>query len=175
MTNKESNPVRTTTHSQQLPKHCQCNPNIAKIIRNEIKKIRSDALKTNKVNTETELLSAELDYVWKQRLSSSTNNTYVPIDVNNRKTDFCQFRIIFIVVIVIGILIGALNSNLFDVVLGVRCFMPNNYLIWEATRPISDCSFCIGVQRPLILMNISRDEFLVRIQKNFYIFNKFNY
>lgn len=26
--------------------------------------------------------------------------------------------------------------------LGVRCFLPNNYLVWEATRPISDCGFC---------------------------------
>lgn len=162
MPNKESNPVEST-QAQQSPKHCQCNPNIAKIISNEIKRIRSHALKSNKIDTETELLCVEFDYVLKQRLPPSTNNTNVLIDVHNRKTDFCHFRMIFIIVILIGIFIGALNSNLIDAVLGVRCFIPNNYLIWEATRPISDCSFCIGVQRPLILMNTSREEFSVSI------------
>lgn len=178
MTNKESNPVEST-HFQQLPKHCQCNPIIAKIVRNEIKRIRSDALKTNQIDIETELLRVEFDYVLKQRLPTSTNNTNGPNDVNNRKTDRCHFRIIFIVVIVIGIFFGALSSNLIDVILGIRCFMPNNYLVWEATRPISDCNFCIGVQSPLIFMNISREEFSVSIQFPsgffFFIFNELNF
>ncbi|XP_037933328.1 uncharacterized protein LOC119668358 [Teleopsis dalmanni] len=44
--------------------------------------------------------------------------------------------------------------------LSVRCFLPNNYLvIREATRPISDCEFCKGVNGPLILKNLTRDEF----------------
>ncbi|KAH8303659.1 hypothetical protein KR018_009776, partial [Drosophila ironensis] len=43
--------------------------------------------------------------------------------------------------------------------LGVRCFLPNNYLVWEATRPISDCEFCQGVRGPLILSNLTREEF----------------
>ncbi|EDW79298.1 uncharacterized protein Dwil_GK25450 [Drosophila willistoni] len=43
--------------------------------------------------------------------------------------------------------------------LGVRCFLPNNSLVWEATRPISDCEFCKGVKGPLILSNLTREEF----------------
>ncbi|XP_033158015.1 uncharacterized protein LOC117139659 [Drosophila mauritiana] len=43
--------------------------------------------------------------------------------------------------------------------LGVRCFLPNNYLVWEATRPISDCEFCKGVRAPLILANLTMEEF----------------
>ncbi|XP_055378423.1 uncharacterized protein LOC129610094 [Condylostylus longicornis] len=43
--------------------------------------------------------------------------------------------------------------------LGVRCFVPNNYLVWEATRPISDCRFCSQVKGPLILQNLTREEF----------------
>ncbi|XP_023180048.1 uncharacterized protein LOC111605628 [Drosophila hydei] len=43
--------------------------------------------------------------------------------------------------------------------LGVRCFVPNNHLVWEATRPISDCEFCKGVVAPLILPNLTREEF----------------
>lgn len=77
----------------------------------EIKRIRSDALKSNKIEAETELLGVEFDYILKQRLPPSINSTNVPIDVHNRKTDVCHFRMIFIVVIVIGILIGTLHSN----------------------------------------------------------------
>lgn len=44
-------------------------------------------------------------------------------------------------------------------ILGVRCFLPNNYLVWEATRPISDCRFCSSVRGPLILQNLTREEF----------------
>lgn len=43
--------------------------------------------------------------------------------------------------------------------LGVRCFVPNNYLVWEATRPISDCGFCRNVRGPLILKNLTREKF----------------
>lgn len=43
--------------------------------------------------------------------------------------------------------------------LGVRCFLPNNHLVWEATRPISDCEFCKGITAPLILRNLTREEF----------------
>uniref|UniRef100_A0A1A9ZB33 Cupin-like domain-containing protein n=1 Tax=Glossina pallidipes TaxID=7398 RepID=A0A1A9ZB33_GLOPL len=42
--------------------------------------------------------------------------------------------------------------------LGVKCFLPNNHLVWEATRPISDCGFCRNVDGPLILKNMSREE-----------------
>lgn len=48
-------------------------------------------------------------------------------------------------------------------VLGIRCFIPNNYLVWEATRPISDCAYCRDVKRPLILPNMTREQFLVYI------------
>lgn len=42
---------------------------------------------------------------------------------------------------------------------GARCLVPNNYLLWEFTRPISNCDFCAGVGAPLILPNISQEEF----------------
>lgn len=45
-------------------------------------------------------------------------------------------------------------------VLGIRCIVPNNYFIWEATRPIKDCNFCSNITEPTILNNITRDEFL---------------
>lgn len=42
---------------------------------------------------------------------------------------------------------------------GVRCIIPNNYFIWEATRPVSDCSYCLEVESPIILYNVSRKQF----------------
>lgn len=46
---------------------------------------------------------------------------------------------------------------------GIRCFVPNNYLVWEATRPVTDCAYCRHVRRPLILPNMTREEFAVRM------------
>lgn len=43
--------------------------------------------------------------------------------------------------------------------LGTRCFIPNNYFIWESTRPVSDCSFCTNVTKVLILPNVTRSQF----------------
>lgn len=40
-----------------------------------------------------------------------------------------------------------------------RCLIPNNYLIWEFTRPISNCNFCRNINSALILPNLTRKEF----------------
>lgn len=42
---------------------------------------------------------------------------------------------------------------------GTRCLVPNNYFVWEFTRPISDCDYCKGVEAALILPNLTRQEF----------------
>nr|CAI5869870.1 unnamed protein product [Callosobruchus analis] len=43
--------------------------------------------------------------------------------------------------------------------LGIRCIFPNNYIVWAATRPIATCDFCLGLTRPLLLPNVSQEEF----------------
>ncbi|XP_014471167.1 PREDICTED: uncharacterized protein LOC106742579 [Dinoponera quadriceps] len=41
-----------------------------------------------------------------------------------------------------------------------RCLLPNNYLVWEFTRPVADCGYCRDVDAPLILpANLTREEF----------------
>lgn len=50
-------------------------------------------------------------------------------------------------------------STITSYVLGTRCILPNNYFIWEATRPVSDCHFCMNVTRPIILPNVTREQF----------------
>lgn len=73
-----------------------------------------------------------------------------------RKSDQCFGYIVLFTIIPI-IMIGI--SHLIN----VRCLLANNYMVWESTRPISNCKFCAGVQRPIILPNITREQFLVRI------------
>lgn len=64
--------------------------------------------------------------------------------------------------IILFICVGTpLVNKFFEYVLGVRCFVPNNYLVWEATRPKSDCNFCRGLDGPIILPNMSREQFSV--------------
>ncbi|XP_075170066.1 uncharacterized protein LOC142242032 [Haematobia irritans] len=56
-------------------------------------------------------------------------------------------------------LLTPLFYNLLTFLIGVKCFLPQNVVVWEATRPISDCGFCRGVEGPLILKNMTREEF----------------
>lgn len=67
----------------------------------------------------------------------------------------------FITVIIISLIFGLITHNSIEYLSGVRCFLPNNYLIYEMTRPISDCEFCIGVEAPLELPNVTKAEFMV--------------
>lgn len=53
---------------------------------------------------------------------------------------------------------GIINS-VSKYMLGIRCLVPNNYIIWEGTRPLSDCEFCINITSPIILQNLTREEF----------------
>ncbi|XP_023949605.2 uncharacterized protein LOC112054156 [Bicyclus anynana] len=46
-----------------------------------------------------------------------------------------------------------------DYLLSARCLLPINHLVWEATRPLSDCGYCANVTKPIILMNITRQKF----------------
>lgn len=55
------------------------------------------------------------------------------------------------------------QCGIFDILskhaLGVRCIIPNNYFVWEATRPISDCQFCTNVTEPILLYNATKEQF----------------
>ncbi|KAL0871768.1 hypothetical protein ABMA27_004266 [Loxostege sticticalis] len=40
-----------------------------------------------------------------------------------------------------------------------RCLLPSNYLVWEATRPLADCAYCVNVTKPIVLWNVTRHSF----------------
>lgn len=52
-------------------------------------------------------------------------------------------------------------SDVWRYAAGVRCLLPNNYLIWEATRPISDCAYCQQTEgaTATIVRNVSAGSF----------------
>lgn len=50
-------------------------------------------------------------------------------------------------------------TNIIKSFQGTRCLLPNNYLIWEFTRPITNCDYCRDVEAPLILPNLTKEEF----------------
>lgn len=60
-------------------------------------------------------------------------------------------------------LAAAVQFAAFDYLLkhayGTRCIVPNNYFVWEFTRPVSDCEFCRDVDSALVLPNVTREEF----------------
>ncbi|KAG7295923.1 hypothetical protein JYU34_021013 [Plutella xylostella] len=67
-------------------------------------------------------------------------------------------KIVIFVVVFIFLLL-TVSSNVVDSFLSARCLFPSNYLIWEATRPLADCNYCINVTKPVVLRNITRREF----------------
>lgn len=75
---------------------------------------------------------------------------------------YTNLSIVFVIFLVLCISIYN-GVSIFEAIiaqlLGTRCILPNNYFVWEATRPISDCHFCLNVSRPIILANVSREEF----------------
>ncbi|KAJ9588473.1 hypothetical protein L9F63_018129 [Diploptera punctata] len=62
-------------------------------------------------------------------------------------------------VVLISILLKIVFDSLMKTTLGTRCLLPNNYFIWEATRPVTDCNMCKDVKNILIFENITREEF----------------
>lgn len=62
---------------------------------------------------------------------------------------------------VIGFLLVLITTAFLDSFFSSRCLLPSNYFVWEATRPVADCSYCENVTKPVILRNITRQDFTV--------------
>lgn len=82
--------------------------------------------------------------------------------LDNEKEDYRRYQLAMVVLFIAMCLTAVpMIGWLIEYVRGIRCFVPNKSLIWEATRPIFDYIFCESVDRPLILPNLTRDEFKV--------------
>lgn len=107
----------------------------------------------------------ELQNAYKQSINQNRQN--------NRSNIFNNSIYLYCIgfILTIGIITPIIGASL-NYFLGIRCLVPNNYLIWEATRPVSNCNFCRGVVKPIILPNLTKEEFMVSI---FGFFFKLNY
>lgn len=123
-----------------------------KSIFREISKLRRNILKFKSVDI-IELCGEELN---------SKNHNIQKIKLKP------EFGIkIFFAVTVSCLTFGLINFNfIVEYLLSIRCLLPNNYLIYEACRPIdSNCKFCVNVNRPIILTsNLTQAEFSVKLQ-----------
>ncbi|CAL7939557.1 unnamed protein product [Xylocopa violacea] len=91
------------------------------------------------------------------------------VSVGNNKKDkrslishyMCSRKVLVALFIPIfcSILFKYLYIDVIKSIRGTRCLIPNNYFIWEFTRPISNCDYCRGVTSALILPNLTREEF----------------
>lgn len=80
----------------------------------------------------------------------------------NYISDYICFKKIFFtffISIFLSIFFKYLYFDIIKSIRGTRCLIPNNYLIWEFTRPISNCDYCRDVTSALILSNLTREEF----------------
>ncbi|CAH0729926.1 unnamed protein product, partial [Brenthis ino] len=58
-----------------------------------------------------------------------------------------------------ALILVAITSLAVEYLLSARCLLPINHLVWEATRPLADCNYCANVTKPIILQNITRQNF----------------
>lgn len=104
--------------------------------------------------TENDLKNARHEYVCSSSNSDISYHNWWP----HRRSSI-YVGLLFVIV---GIFCGLpWAQHVIASVMGIRCFVPNNYMIWEATRPITDCDYCRAVSRPVILSNATKEEFLV--------------
>lgn len=79
----------------------------------------------------------------------------------NRSFAMCSKKILIMLLVpfVLSIFNRHLYTNVIKSFRGTRCLWPNNFLIWEFTRPISNCDYCRDIEAPLILPNLTKEQF----------------
>ncbi|XP_034831128.1 uncharacterized protein [Maniola hyperantus] len=113
-----------------------------KIIRRKLKLIQKIALEKGI----DEVLIKEFNYICS---IGDTKETHF-------YAGFKRKIIISVGVALISVLLVSLGV---DYLLSARCLLPINHLVWEATRPLADCSYCANVTKPIILQNVTRQSF----------------
>lgn len=88
-----------------------------------------------------------------------TNESIKSHDSTVQRTYSKKILLMLLVPFLYGILNKYFNTNVIKSFQETFCLLPNNYLVWEFTRPVSNCDYCRGVEAPLILPNLTKKEF----------------
>lgn len=82
---------------------------------------------------------------------------------NNNNAYYTYFKKAFIVLFLSAIYALLVKYSYLNIIkrsfYGTRCFVPSNYFIWEFTRPVSNCDYCRNIDMPVILSNVTKEEF----------------
>ncbi|EZA60525.1 hypothetical protein DMN91_009957 [Ooceraea biroi] len=102
------------------------------------------------------------DYIQHGATISDLRAVAIPANVkdHNSATQRAYLKKVLLVLLV-PLLYGIFNRqfNIIKSFQGTRCLLPNNYLVWEFTRPIANCDYCRDVESPLTLPNLTKEEF----------------
>lgn len=124
-------------------------------IRRKIHLLRRNVVQLNLISS-NDLTVAENEFFEQSKYQANRQN--------NAARPYRSIKKLVIIASIITLCVAFIAIHLNGMIgriFGVRCFLPNNYLVWEATRPESDCQFCSGIKQPVILQNITRDKFYV--------------
>lgn len=111
----------------------------------EFEEFKQTITKINKHYLKLGFQIEDLEKEWKLKKTSST---------------YKSLFVLFIIVVVSVTCKSHYFISAIQYLLGIRCILPNNYFIWEATRPIKDCNFCVNLTQPILLNNLTKDQFL---------------
>ncbi|XP_069687817.1 uncharacterized protein [Periplaneta americana] len=77
----------------------------------------------------------------------------------NERLSGLMIAVTLVVAVLVSILLKIIFDSIMKNTLGTRCLLPNNYFVWEATRPETDCNMCKDIKSVLVFENITREEF----------------
>lgn len=110
----------------------------------------------NAVLQNPKISKTDIEDIYKKSINYKKNRYYMSFFQNKWNASFI-YSVVFVFVIIFS---TPLLYDILEYIIGMRCIVPNNYLIWEATRPVSDCNFCKNINKPIILQNLTKDEFV---------------
>ncbi|XP_026737837.1 uncharacterized protein LOC113501050 [Trichoplusia ni] len=115
-----------------------------------------------KVNIDNRLIRKRLRAVQKRAIERGLNGLmkqYNYICDYNDVVETKRTNKKLVVLILSAFIVLVLSVNFLNSILSARCLLPSNYLVWEATRPLADCCYCENVTKPIILWNVTRQNF----------------
>lgn len=112
-------------------------------------------------------LKRRLQYIQREAISGG-----LELNLLNQFNYICNYKKDFssskrhqwlVISAILGFVLLALVGIAVENILSARCLLPSNYLVWEATRPVADCNYCVNITKPTILRNITRKSFNVSV------------